>query len=129
MRLSRDWATWIAVLNAALGLIVALGWMGLTQMQAGALVTVATAVAGLVTAALVKPFAPTAATYLASVAFEALAAFHYDVAPAVIGGVNLLILALVAAVIRPQSTPNSDPVLGSGVSKADVPAARPAIVP
>ena len=109
--LNREPATWLALLNALLGLLVALHVFGLTDKQAGVLVTVVTAAIGLVTAFLVKPFAPTAATYFASAVFEALAAFHFEVSQAVTGTVPLVILALVAAVVRPQSTPRSSPAV------------------
>lgn len=125
----RDPAIWLAVINAVIGLVVAVHWLGLTTVQGGAVVTVASAILGLVTAFMVKPFAPTAATYLVGVIGEALSTFQYHVSAQVIGGINLLILALVAAIVRPQSTPNADPRTGSGVSKADVPDAISPAVP
>lgn len=125
----RDPAIWLAVINAGIGLVVALHWLGLTTMQGGALVTVVSAILGLATAFYVKPFAPTAATYLVGVVFEALSTFQYHVSAQAVASINLLILAMVAAIVRPQSTPAADPVAAGGVTKADVPQARLERVP
>lgn len=108
---SREPATWLALLNAVLGLLVSLHVFGLTDKQAGALGTAVTAAVGLVTAWLVKPFAPTVATYFAGAVWEAFAAFHLEISPNVIAATNLVLLALVAAAVRPQSTPKAAPAI------------------
>jgi hypothetical protein len=74
----------------------------------GALVLVVTALAGAWTAARTQPIAPTAFTYLATVVIQALALFHYDLAPATVAAINVAIVAVIA-LIRGSITPTSDP--------------------
>jgi|SRR5689334_919206 len=106
----REPALIIAAIAAGLGLVATLTPVS-TSLPAGwdgAVVLVLNALAGAWTAARTRPLAPTAFTYLASVVVGALALWHFDVPPATVGALNVLIVGVVA-LIRGQITPTADP--------------------
>lgn len=109
MNFKREPAVILAIIAAALGLVVTFNPAWLTADQSAAALVAINAIAGLVTAFRVRPFAPTAATYAATCVFELLAAYHFAVPPATIGAFNVLIVAAVAGIVWPNSTPKADP--------------------
>lgn len=100
----------VVVLNtlaAVLGLIVSLGFTGLTAQQAAAIVGGATAVLGAIGAALTRPVAPQAFTALVAAGATLLAAFGYEVSQATVGAVNTLALAALTLLARGQVSPSA----------------------
>ncbi|MEU4154710.1 hypothetical protein [Streptomyces antimycoticus] len=94
-------------LSAVLGLIVALGFTGLTADQAGAIVAAVSAILGGIAAAMTRPVAPQAFTAIVAAGATAVAAFGYDVSQATIGAINTLVLAGLTLLTRAQVTPSS----------------------
>lgn len=93
-------------LSAALGLLVSLGFTGLTAAQAGAIVGVVTAVFGAVAAAMTRPVAPQAFTTVVAAAAVLVATFGYEVSQSTIGAVNGVVLATLTLLTRPQVSPS-----------------------
>jgi hypothetical protein len=92
--------------SAALSLAVTFN-IGLSSEQAGAIVAVISGVFAAITAALTRPIAPSAFTGLITVVVALLAAFHFNVAPATVGALNALVLALLVFITRGQVSPSS----------------------
>lgn len=94
-----------SVVSAALSLLVALGIGGLTDDQASAIIALITGLFGVVAALAVRPVSPIAFTTLVTVTVDLLAAFHFDVAPAVTASVNALVIAVLNLLARGHVTP------------------------
>ena len=94
-------------LSAVLGLIVSLGFTGLTADQAGAIVAAVSAILGAIAAALTRPIAPQAFTAVVAAGAVLVAAFGYDVSQGTIGAINTLVLAGLTLLTRAQVTPSS----------------------
>jgi hypothetical protein len=96
-------------LDAALGLIVSLGFTDLTAEQAGAIVGIATVILGAIAAAMTRPVAPQAFTTL-------VAAFGYEVSQSSLGAINTFVLAALTLLTRVQVSPSKpDAPVVSGV--------------
>lgn len=91
-------------LSAVLGLVVTLN-VGMTGEQAGLIVGLGGAVITAIAAAMTRPIAPQAFTALVAAVASLLAAYHFDVSPAVVGSVNGLVLAVLTLLVRHQVTP------------------------
>ncbi|MFI9244135.1 hypothetical protein ACIGXF_16455 [Streptomyces sp. NPDC053086] len=96
-------------LSAVLGLIVSLGFTGLTADQAGAIVAAVSAILGATAAAVTRPIAPQAFTAVVAAGAVLVAAFGYDVGQATIGAINTVVLAGLTLLTRAQVTPSKDP--------------------
>lgn len=100
-------------LSAVLGLIVSLGFTGLTADQAGAIVAAVSAILGAIAAAMTRPVAPQAFTAVVAAGAVLVAAFGYDVSQSTIGAINTLVLAGLTLLTRVQVTP-SNPTAPTG---------------
>ncbi|MFG2412263.1 hypothetical protein [Streptomyces goshikiensis] len=114
--LNREPAVVIGVVSAVLSLIVTFN-IGLTSLQAGATVAVISAGSAAVTAARTRPVAPAAFTGLITAGVALLAAWHFQVAPATVGSLNAVVLAVLVFLTRGQvsPTPSDDRPSLSGV--------------
>ncbi|WP_030991768.1 hypothetical protein [Streptomyces sp. NRRL S-1813] len=100
----------VVILNAVsavLGLLVSLGFTGLTAAQAGAIVGIVTAVLGAVAAALTRPIAPQAFTTVVAAGGVLVATFGYEVSQGTIGAINTFVLAALTLLTRVQVSPSS----------------------
>jgi hypothetical protein len=94
-------------LAAVLGLIVSLGFTGLTSEVAAGIVAFFTAVLGAIAAAMTRPIAPQAFTALVAAGATAVAAFGYEVSQETVGAINTVVLAALTLLTRVQVTPSS----------------------
>lgn len=94
-------------LSAVLGLVVALGFTGLTQEMAGGIVGVASAILGAVAAAMTRPIAPQAFTTVVAAGAALVATFGYEVDPGVVAGINASVLAVLTLLTRVQVSPSN----------------------
>lgn len=101
----REPALIIGVVSAALSLLVALNWHGLTSDQAALIVAAITAVGGLITALSTRPIAPAAFTAVITAGVALLAGFHFNLDPATVATFNGLVLAVLTLITRHQVTP------------------------
>ena len=101
-------------LSAILGLVVTLGFTGLTAEQAGAIVGFVTAVFGVVAALMTRPIAPQAFTTVVAAGGVLVATFGYEASQATIGAINGVVLAALTLLTRPQVSPSNPgaPVAG-----------------
>lgn len=102
--LHREPALWLNSLSAVLGLLVTFN-VGLTEVQAGWIVTSVSAVLGAIAAALTRPIAVQAFTALVATVASAVAAFGYEVQPTTTAAVNGAVLAILMFVTRGQVSP------------------------
>jgi hypothetical protein len=93
-----------AVISAALSLVVTLG-VGLSGDQAGAWVAVISGVFAVVAAWHTRPVAPAVFTGLVQVTAALLAAYHFNVAPATVGAINVFVIAVLTLLTRGQVSP------------------------
>ena len=99
----------VVVLNtlaAALGLVVSLGVTSLTDVQAGAIVGVATAILGAIAAAMTRPIAPQAFTTVVAAGAVLVGTYGYEVSQTTVGALNTFALALLTLMARGQVTPS-----------------------
>jgi hypothetical protein len=101
----REPALIIGAVSAALSLLVAINWHGLSSEQAALIVAAITAVGGVATAIATRPVAPAAFTALVAAVAALLAGFHYDLDPGTVAAVNGVVLAVLALITRHQVTP------------------------
>ena len=94
-------------LAAVLGLVVSLGFTGLSAASAGAIVGGATAVLGAIAAWMTRPVAPQAFTTLVAAGATLVATFGYDVSQSTIGAINMVVLAFLTLLTRGQVSPTS----------------------
>ncbi|MFJ3948967.1 hypothetical protein ACIPXV_02710 [Streptomyces libani] len=94
-------------LSASLGLLVSLGFTGLTAEQAGAIVGIVTAILGAVAAAMTRPVAPQAFTTVVAAGAVLVATFGYEVSQATVGAINTLVLAGLTLLARVQVSPSN----------------------
>jgi len=94
-------------LSAALGLLVSLGFAGLTAEQAGAIVGIVTAVLGAVAAAMTRPIAPQAFTTVVAAGAVLVGTYGYEVSQSTVGAINTFVLAGLTLLARVQVTPSS----------------------
>lgn len=108
--LGREPALALNTLSALLGLAVTFN-IGLTQVQAGWIVAVISAVLGAVAAAFTRPVTVQAFTTLVATVASALAAFGYEAAPTTTAAVNAAVLSVLMFVTRGQVSPTSRPTV------------------
>ncbi|WP_431999342.1 hypothetical protein [Streptomyces sioyaensis] len=94
-------------LSAALGLLVSLGFAGLTAEQAGAIVGIVTAILGAVAAAMTRPIAPQAFTTVVAAGAVLVGAYGYEVSQGTLGAINTFVLAALTLLTRVQVSPPS----------------------
>jgi hypothetical protein len=94
--------------SAALSLVVALGF-GLSSEQAALIVAAITAAFGVINAVAVRPIAPAAFTALVGAVAALVAGFGFHLSDGLIAGINGLVLAGLAFLVRAQVTPAHDP--------------------
>jgi hypothetical protein len=100
-------ATWTAALSTILAAVVAFG--GLSQHTSATILTVATAVLGIVTVAMTRPFAPAALGTVVTTLLTAIAGFGVHLSSAQIGAV-VAVVSLVAGMFTHLA---ASPVAGS----------------
>lgn len=106
----REPAVLITAFTALLSLVVAFGFDFLDAKQAGAIEAVLAAVAALWIAVHVRPVAPTLLTGLITTGGTLAATYGFELSQSQVGAITAASVALMTAlVIRPQSTPKSDP--------------------
>lgn len=114
--LGREPAVLINAVATLLALFVAFGADWLTVAQAGAIEAVLAAAATAWVAFKVRPLAPTLFTGLITTGATLAAAYGFELSQAQVGSITAASIALMTAlVIRPQSTPASDPRTIDGV--------------
>lgn len=101
----REPALIVGAISAALSLLVALNWHGLSSDQAALIVAAITAVGGVITALATRPVAPGAFTALIGAVAALAAGFGYHLDPAVVGAVGAAVAAVAALLTRHQVTP------------------------
>lgn len=94
----------LGVISAALSLVVTLG-VGMTSNQAGLWVAIISGVFAAITAWRTRPIAPAAFTGLVTIAAALLGAYHFNVAPATVGAINGIVLAVLVPLSRAQISP------------------------
>lgn len=95
----------LGVISAALSLGTALGVPGLSAGQVALIVAAINAVLGVVTAVVTRPVAPAVFLALVSAVAALAAGYGYHVSPAVVGGVDALVVAGLSLLTRGQVTP------------------------
>lgn len=105
----REPALIIGAVSAALSLLVALNFHGLSSEQAALIVAAITAVGGVITAVATRPIAPAAFTALVAAVAALLAGFHFNLDPGTVAAVNGVVLAILALITRHQVTPVTAP--------------------
>ncbi|MFY1595503.1 hypothetical protein [Micromonospora sp. WMMD737] len=125
--LGREPATIIGAAATLLALFVAFGADFLNAKQAGAVEAVLAAAAATWVAFKVRPIAPTVFVGLISTSATLAAAFGFELNQEQVGSITAASVALMTLlVIRPQSTPKSDPrtidgvVVAGDIREADV---------
>ncbi len=109
MRLSREPAAWGAAIVAIVSALVAFRLPWLTGDHEVLITVAVDAVVGLWVAARVRPFAPSAVTYLITALANLVAGYGLDVPAHYVAGLNGLVVALIFALTRVQQTPKADP--------------------
>ena len=104
----REPALIIAAIAGALNLGVTFK-LGISNEQAGAIVAVITAAAGVLTAMATRPIAPAAFKTLVTAGAALLSAYGFHLSPEQTGTVTTLVLAVLAMLTRAQVTPAADP--------------------
>ncbi|MBB0231798.1 hypothetical protein FOE67_20440 [Streptomyces calidiresistens] len=104
MVFGREPALWLGVLSAGLSVAVTLG-VGLTTVQAGAIVAAVSAVGGAVTAAVTRPVAPAAFTGAIGALVALVAAFGLEVSPELVAAMSGMTVAVLALLTRGQVSP------------------------
>lgn len=105
----REPALYIGAVSAALSLLVAINFHGLSSEQAALIVAVITAIGGVATAVATRPVTPAAFTALVAAAAALLAGFHFNVDPGTVAAINGIVLAVLSLVTRHQVTPVTAP--------------------
>ncbi|RZU74921.1 hypothetical protein EV384_3416 [Micromonospora kangleipakensis] len=106
----REPAVLISAVTSVLALLVAFGLDFLSAQQAGAVEAVLAAAATCWIAAKVRPMAPTLFTGLITAGASLAAAYGFALSQAQVGSITAASVALMTAlVIRPQSTPATNP--------------------
>lgn len=107
--LGREPTLYLQAIAAVLGLAMTFGWDKLTAEQAALWVAMLTAVVTAVNAALVRPVAPVAFTGLVAATASLVAAYGFDVTQEQVGGVQTVVIAVLALLTRVQVTPVPPP--------------------
>ena len=100
----REPALILQSLGAVLSLGIALG-LPLTTEQAGLAVAVVSAVFGAVAAAMTRPVAPQTFVAVVAAVSALTASFGFEVSPETVGGLNAVIVSVLALLGRAQSSP------------------------
>lgn len=101
----------LAVISAALSLLVTLG-IGLKANEAAGWVAVVSAAFAIVTAWRTRPIAPSLFTGLVQVVAALLAAYHFNLSAGTVGGINVLVVAILTLLTRGQVSPAPTARLG-----------------
>lgn len=109
MRLSREPAAWGAVVAALVSLLAVFDFPLLQGDQAAAIIGLTDAVVGLAVAAMVRPFAPSAVTYVVTGAAAVAGTYGLHLHEDKVALANTAIVALIFALTRVQQSPKKDP--------------------
>lgn len=104
----REPALWLAIVQAALGVVIGFGFSWLSAEQAALWMVVVNALLGVWTAFLTRPIAPTAFTHLLAVGATLLAAYGLDLSQGMVTSINGLIIAVVMLISRGEISPAED---------------------
>lgn len=110
MKFSREPAAWGAAVVAIISALAAFDFPVLTGEHEPLLIAVVNAVVGLAVALSVRPFAPSAITYLITALAALAAGYGLQVPENWVSGANTLVVALVFAMTRVQQTPKAAPM-------------------
>lgn len=107
----REPTVYITIVGAVLSYLVMLGFSGLSDLQAAAIMGVLTALVATINGLLVKPFNPAFMNGLIAAVAGLLVAYSVQVSPEQINAVQAIALAVGGLwAVRDQVTPKSDAV-------------------
>lgn len=102
----------LQVISAVLGLLVTFQLPNLSAEQAGAIVAVLAAAISVVNALLVRPVAPAAFTGFVAATVALVSAYGFNVSQETVGGLNAVVVTVLALIFRAQVTPVAHPGVG-----------------
>lgn len=105
----REPTMWLQALTATLALLVGFGVPGLSDTLAAGITSLAAAVFAAWQAWAVQPVAPTVFSGVIATAAPLVAHFGFDLTQQQVGLISVAVATLVGLLVRPQSTPVSDP--------------------
>jgi hypothetical protein len=109
MRWSREPAAWGALAVTAVSMLVVFDFPLLQEEHAAAVVALVNATVGLVVAAKVRPFAPSAVTYVISAAAVLAATYGLHIHEDKVAAFNAALVGLIFALTRIQQSPQASP--------------------
>ena len=109
MKWSREPAAWGAAIVALVSALAAFDFPLFNGAHEPFVIAVVDAVVGLVVAFSVRPFAPSAVTYLITAVAALAAAYGVNVPADYVSGLNGMVIAFVFALTRVQQTPKATP--------------------
>jgi hypothetical protein len=109
MRWSREPAAWGALVVTAVSMAVVFDFPLLQEEHAAAVVALVNAVVGLVVAFRVKPFAPSAVTYVIAAAAVLAGTYGLHIHEDKVAAFNAALVGLIFAVTRLQQSPTASP--------------------
>lgn len=122
----REPALWLAVIQAALGVLVGFQLDGLSAEQAAIWLSLTNALIAVVQALLTRPIAPTVFTNALAILATLGAAYGLDWGQELVASLNLLVVAVVTLIARGEISPAPDAhktgVLGHKVTTGPPPA-------
>jgi drug/metabolite transporter (DMT)-like permease len=125
----REPTAYLALIGAVVYIMTGLGFNWFTDNDAGVVLPFIAAVLGVINVITVRPWQVPAIKLVATTGFALLAQYGIHLNDKITGGILLLIVTGLALPVRNQATPASDPTVGGGVTKANVPDARVPSVP
>jgi hypothetical protein len=109
MRLSREPAAWGALVAAAVSMLAVFDMPLLQGEQSTAIIAVVDALVGLWIAASVRPFAPSAVTYVITAAVVLAGTYGLHFHEDKVAAFNAAVIGLIFAITRMQQSPKRDP--------------------
>jgi hypothetical protein len=100
-----EWSLVIAAITAVLNWLVGFGWSSLTAEQAGLIVALISALAGVVAALATRPIAPGAFTYAIGVGAALLGAYGLHFSQSAVATFSTAFVAILAMLMRGQVAP------------------------
>lgn len=105
MILGREPALWIAVVQAALGVLVGFGWQYLTAEQAALWISAINAALAVFMAVLVRPWPVPVFTNAATIVVTLLAAYGLDLSQPMVASLNFLLVTILTLIARGEVSP------------------------
>lgn len=95
----------VQFISAALSLLVAFQWDGLSDKNAGAIVAVIVAVGAGINALAVRPIAPVVFTGIVGAFVALLGTYGFHISPEVVAGIDALVITGLGLIFRGQVVP------------------------